>query len=188
MKRRTAKLKAKHAQCAKPASRVSVVPFPWDMGASGPANRVDLELEDAPTIDPDTGEARNPNNVRRARRIDMIERWYRTGQITSRGFTAGQALRIAFEATMRAPGMPQSERVDSSPKPDHAIDILIDRISKYHAVMRHVSPDDKALISACVLGDSIPARVNPAWKGRRHREGIAALSDALDRVATAMGS
>ena len=110
-----------------------------------------LETEDAADIDPETGEVRNPNGVLRARRVDMLGVWHRRGWITTAGFNAAERLRDAFEATQRAPGWPDNDRVQSSPKPDHAVTIQVDRISRFHAINRLVIDGDTAIISAVAI-------------------------------------
>lgn len=55
-------------------STVTTTIAPWDMGATGPANRAGLEQEAATELDPETGkETPNPNRVKRMRRVDMLE-------------------------------------------------------------------------------------------------------------------
>lgn len=177
----------------KPRSAVSLAPSPWDFGATGPANRAGLEIEDAADIDPETGEVINPNNVKRARRVDMLGVWHRRGWITTAGFNAAEALRDAFEATQRAPGWPDNDRVQSSPKPDHAVTIQIDRLSRYHAVARLIITADMPIITACVLDRGGPDRVRnrsgvQVYIGETMRDGYKHLADALDRLAKAMGA
>lgn len=171
---------------AKPASEVTLVPPPWDFGATGPANRRGLEIEDAAEdeVNPQTGEItrRNPNGVKRARRVDMLEVWHRKGAISTGGFNAAVALRNVFEQTARAPGWPDNDRVQSSPKPDHSVTIQIDRISKYHLVARLVHRDDWEIIDLCVLQERIPASL-PKYRGRSYQDGLATLRAALDRLA-----
>ena len=157
---------------------------PWDTGAAGPANRAGLVIEDAADIDPQTGRIINPNGVKRARRVDMLEVWHRQGTITTAGFNAAERLRDAFEATQRAPGWPDNDRVQASPKPDHAVTIQIDRLSRFHDANRCVSPQDRLLIDRCVLGRGTPA--SAGYKGRKYEAGLRHMSDALDRLAAAM--
>lgn len=128
----------------------------WDLGASGPANRSGLVIEPAGEINPTTGKIENPNNVIRARRVDMLEFWHRRGVISDRGYDVGVALRSAIEATQRAPGWPDNDRVQSSPKPDHAVTIQVDRLSKLALISGLLHPDDRDLVWHCVTG-GIPA-------------------------------
>lgn len=157
----------------------------WDTGATGEANRRNLVIEDAADIDPETGKIINPNNVKRARRVDMLEVWHKRGTITTAGYNAAECLRDAFEATERAPGWPDNDRVQSSPKPDHAVTIQIDRLSRYHGIAKLVRRDDWPIINACVLHHGAPSSIG--YKGRRYQAGLDALRDALDRLAAAMG-
>lgn len=170
----------------KPVSMPSQ-PTQWDMGANGPANRRGLKQEDAMEQDPVTGKTSNPNGVKRMRRVDMLERWHRKGQISAAGYTAACALRDAFEATGRTTSVdPTQDRVDSSPKPDHAAEIQIDRVSRFHAINRHVAAEDRAIIDACILSGGTPASLRQ-YRGRMHSAGMIHLSEALDRLAYCMG-
>lgn len=192
MKRRG--LKKGSFQKPKSSKSVSVAPYPWDMGATGPANRVGLIEEQATDITPD-GETPNPNGVRRARRVDMLEVWHgrgkrqqevpNTGQLmpylTTRQYNAAVALRNAFEATQRAPGWPDNDRVQSSPKPDHAVTIQIDRLSAFHRVARLVVPEDRPILDWCVILGR-----QPKGTGKAFAAGHGHLRAALDRLADRM--
>lgn len=169
---------------ARRKGRVTMQESPWDHGATGQANRRGLVIEQRGDIDPDTGETINPNGITGARRIDLLQYWHKRGSISTGGYNAAVMLRDAFEATMRSkPCLPDNDRVQSSPKPDHAVTIQIDRISRYEKLARHVHPQDKQLISACVLDGQHPSRIYGAL---RTREGLAHLREALDRLSDAM--
>ena len=131
----------------------------WDMGAMGPANRYGLVEEERGELDPRTGKVTNPNGVKGVRRVDMLEVWHKQGRISTAGYNAAVALFKAFEATAKAPGWPDNDRVQSSPKPDHAVTIQIDRLSAFHAIARLVHADDRAIIGECVLDKGTPARI-----------------------------
>ena len=166
-----------------PVSAVSVTQ--WDHGATGPANRHGLITEPAIDADPGTGQISNPNGIKRARRVDMLEVWHKQGTITTAGFNAAEKLRDAFEATQRAPGWPDNDRVQSSPKPDHAVTIQIDRLSAFNAIHKHVTPGDHGIIGACVLDRGLPS--SAGYKGRTYQDGLTHLRNALDRLSRAMG-
>lgn len=177
-KRLCSKAKGGHAGNRKPVTLGT-----WDFGAKGQANQIGLVVEDAAEMTPE-GKAANPNGVKRARRVDMLELWYRRGDITAAGFNAAEKLRDAFEATERAPGWPDNDRVQSSPKPDHAVTIQIDRLSAYHAVARHVRDEDRDIIGHCVLMRGVPSGLRKyRWKAA---DGLVALRVALDNLAAAM--
>ena len=176
----------------KPIASVTIPPYnPWDMGATGPANRHGLEQEDAATIDPDTGKAHNPNGVKKMRRVDMLEHWHRHGTISTAGYTAACALRDAFERTQLSPGTSfEQVRVDSSPKPDHAVTIQIKGLSLFHHVNRHVIAADQPLVHHCVLSKGTPASLRirgvRVFHGANYPAGLRELAAALDRLARAM--
>lgn len=170
----------------------TLMPTTWDQGATGKANRIGLVEEPATELDPTTGKPQpNPNGVKRMRRVDMLEIWHRKRIITTAGFNAAERLRDAFEATQRAPGWPDNDRVQSSPKPDHAVTIQVDRISRFHAINRLVIDGDAAIISAVVLDKCTPAQVimdgKRPYRGAAYQRGLDHLRDALERLAKAMG-
>lgn len=169
---------------------VTLMPTTWDAGATGPANRLGLVTEERGEVDAATGKRSNPNGIKGARRVDMLEVWHRKGVITTEGYNAAERLRAAFEGTQQSPGWPDNDRVQSSPKPDHSVTIQIDQISRYHEIARHVATDDQPIISRCVLDAGTPAslRVNGKrpYHGAGYERGLQHLSDALDRLARAM--
>jgi hypothetical protein len=157
------------------------------MGATGQANRIGLVEESVGDIDPDTGKLVNPNSVKRARRVDMLEVWHKKGSISTRAYNAAEKLRNAFEETMRSPGWSDNDRVQSSPKPDQMVAIKIDRISRFHAVNRLVGASDRALINPAVLRSGETLFVGYPNTRRHYRRGIADLNAALERLADKMG-
>lgn len=173
------------------ASPVSLAPPPWDMGATGPANRAGLELEDATELDPATGkDVPNPNGVKRVRRVDMLGVWHRKGVISTAGYNAAEKLRDAFAATQKSPGWPDNDRVQSSPKPDHAVTIQIDRLSAYHRIAKLIPPQDRAIIGMCVIEARSAAHITTdgrrPYYGPGHKAGLTHLREALDRLADKM--
>lgn len=182
-------MKAKSKAAAKRAGRprktpATMAPAPWDHGATGQANRRGLVVEERGETDPATGKAINPNGVTGVRRVDLLAFWLGRGSITTAGYNAALLLRAAYEDTMRRPSaLPDNDRVQSSPKPDHAVTIQIDRISRYQTLMRHVHREDRAIVTACVLEGQHPSFIYGALRGR---EGFDHLRAALDRVSASM--
>lgn len=186
-------IKAKRRRKAQKAVTLAQ-PTSWDMGATGQANRIGLLQEPATELDPTTGkDTPNPNGVKRMRRLDMLEVYHRKGEITTEMWNAAEKLRDAFEATQRSAGWPDNDRVQSSPKPDHAVTIQIDRLSRFHSINRMVRPEDKPIIDACVLSGNGPtsAIINGAkpyrGSGAAYQRGMDHLRDALKHLAGAMG-
>lgn len=165
--------------------KVTLASSEWDHGAAGAANRVGLVVEDRGELDARTGKTVNPNGVTGVRRIDLLDFWNGRGTISTGGMNVAKLLRQAYEDTMRAPpALPDNDRVQSSPKPDQAIDIRIERISRFTALMARVPDQDREIISRCVLDGWHPSRVYGAL---RTRQGLAHLREALDRLHVAMG-
>lgn len=188
-KKRSLKLNAKRRASlagvlARSKATVSLDASPWDHGAEGKANRHGLVVEERGDLDPKTGKVTNPNGVTGVRRVDLLEYWHKRGTISTAGFNAASALRDAFEATQKSPPcLPDNDRVQASPKPDHAVTIQIDRISRYHHLRKFVHPTDAAIIDRCVLGGEHPGKVYGAL---RTRQGFDDLREALDRMADRM--
>lgn len=174
-------------QHAKGKADVSLPAMPWDMGAEGQANRHNLHREERGEINPATGKMENPNGVQGMRRVDMLEIWHGKGVISTRGHNAAVKLRNAFEQTQRAPGWPDNDRVQSSPKPDHAVTIQIDRISKFAAIYNLVPYRDNDIIWHCVICRGIPSslvvRGRYPYRGKYYDVGLEYLREALDRLA-----
>lgn len=175
--------KARARKAGRKRKQEVTVPPLWDHGATGPANRIGLVIETRGDLDPATGKQINPNGVTGARRRDLLEFWHRRGTISTEGWNAAEKLRDAYEATHRGPAaLPDNDRVQSSPKPDQAITIMIDRISDFTALMKLVASEDREIISRCVLDGAHPGRL-PQYRGERYRLGFDHLRAALDRLA-----
>ena len=155
----------------------------WDHGAMGQANRVNMVVEERADVDPETGKRVNPNGVTGVRRVDLLEFWRNRKSITEGGYQAAVRLRNAYEATMCRPSaLPDNDRVQSSPKPDHAISIQIGRISRFEVMMRGVRDTDRQIVRACVLDGRHPSQL-PQYRGDKSRDGFAHLRAALDYLS-----
>ena len=166
------------------APRKPSAPTSWDMGPDTPAQRAGKVVEPASYADAETGKEINPNGVKRLRKVDLVEVYYRRGWISKRGLAAADALRKAYEATQRSPPAINPIQVDSSPKPDENIAVQIDRTSRYVALMGLVDRDHRKVVAAVVLEDRTPAHAG--FKGRRYQEGIRVLHEALELLADRM--
>lgn len=172
---------------------ITLASCPWDIGPDTPSQRAGKRIEDATYTDPETGEKRNPNGVKRARRVDVAESLHRQGYVSRRGLAAALRIREAFERTMQTPPAIKKVQVDNSPKPDHAVAIIVDRISKFHAAARHIPRGYWNLVVWVVIDNRHPGSYPNVKKlkhlspGKRHRVGCAAAARALDAVADSMG-
>ena len=173
----TPQAKAMQRAIGKP---ISLVRAPWDHGASGQANQASLVIEQRGDIASDTGRPVNPNKVTGARRMDPLDLWHGRGTITTNGLNAAKALRLAYENTMRgAPALPDNDRVQSSPKPDVAISILLGRISDFSHLMSMVDKTDRLIVTVCVLDGGHPREI---YGAKSFRDGFRHLKDALDKL------
>ena len=151
----------------------------WDFGAEGQANRSGLQRERVADVD-------GTGTIKRARRVDMLEVWHRRGLLSASAFNAAEKLRNAFEATQKIPGLDyQRPVVDASPKPDHAVTVMIDRVSKYHEIARHIASEDLPLVARMVLDGGGPEALG--YRGpERVKEAITKLDVVLSRIASAI--
>lgn len=164
-------------------AKASLGPAPWDHGAAGQANRIGLVVEERGEKDPRTGKVTNPNRVTGARRVDMLEIYHRRGVLSARAYSAGEMLRLAWLATEKGQCAPWlRERVDSSPKPDAAIGIQIDRMSALMRVTKMVPSRDRDILD-CVCAQGVGVAVLPCYRGPRHPRGLEHLSAALEGLA-----
>lgn len=143
-------------------------------------------VEDAIMPDPATGKPQNPNGVKRARRIDVIESYFRREKIDDRQFDAALRLRVAWEQTMKSPPAIKKLQVDVTPKPDHFIAILMDRIGRYHEVARHAGRQHWRLVAHVVLDNRTLGSLPEAGGGRQLDRAHEALAEALDILADAL--
>ena len=172
---------------AAPSAQVSLLVTPWDLGPNTAAQRAGKVIEECGVVDPANGKLSNPNGVLRARRVDVLETYHRRGWLDARQFNVAEKLRNAWENTQRGPAPKLGQKVDSSPNPDHAVTIQMDQIGDFILIMGRVPKADKQIIGRCVLDGATPASL-PQFRGARLGAGVAALRDALDRLATAIGS
>ena len=112
------------------------------------------------------------------------------GTIRRRATTPPKKLRDAYEATGKSPGWPATmTRVQSSPKPDHAVTIQMDRFG-IAALMARLQWDG-AIVWHCILqGRTADNRRHqpPQTLCARQCRRLAHVREALDRLAAAMGS
>lgn len=166
--------------------RVALAAAPWDHGAAGPANRIGLVVEERGELNPRTGKMVNPNGVTGVRRVDMLDLYLRRGVISPRAHAAGQILRALWLRTEMGQCSPWlRDRVDSSPKPDAAVAVQLDRLSALIRVSRLVRPADERVIDAvCAHGAGVGSL--PEYRGAKHHLGLEHLSAALEGLADRM--
>lgn len=183
--KRRAKLKSGTRASRVPPAAVTLYQPSWDVGPNTPAQRAGKIIEDAKIWDAEKEQWVNPNGVRRARRIDLIEAWANQGTVTPRQLKAAMAIRFAWERTMKSPPAIQKVLVDTCPKPDAHIAIIVDRISAYVDLMAMIPPASRGVVTCVVLDGH---GVNQAgYKGSAYARGMDLLRDGLDVVADRLG-
>lgn len=164
----------------------SIAASPWDHGATGPANRHGLVIEERGEVDPKTGRRQNPNGVTGARRVDMLEVYHRRGWISDAGYDAAVRLRNAWLRTEMGRGQVWSfDRVDGGGSVRETVEVQIDRISALVRLSDAISDGDRRIIE-CVAFDGTGIGALREYRGRRHQSGVAAMREALDRLAERM--
>lgn len=139
---------------------VSLAPSPWDFGATGPANRAGLEIEDAADIDPETGEVINPNNVKRARRASTADEGFAAGLLTKAHVMAARELKALNEGGVMGGGDPLAAIVIKSPggSPFEPQAALFDARRKFHAVWRRIPVECSVAIERFIISDMSEAQ------------------------------
>lgn len=167
-----------------PKAQVSLA---WDMGQRTYAQDRMTVTEERGEFDPKTGKVKNPNNVRGKRRLTWLDVYHKRGTIGLREHTAGDKLAKAFEATQRTPPAIKEIQVDSSPKPDQHVGILIDRISAYAALSGAVPKHYWQVVEWVVVDNEpimeLPGARNRARRNRyndRLRQGLEKLADFIE--------
>lgn len=159
----------------------------WDMGPTTVAQMAGKVIENAAWTDAD-GNKVNPNGVKRARRIDLAESYHkRTNNqlLNERQFKAAVHIRDTFENTQRTAPAIKAIQVDSTPKPDQHVAILMDRISKYSDVMRRVPSESIKVVEAVAIDNRAIGHLKQ-YRGRRHAIGVRLLQEGLNAVADHM--
>lgn len=157
------------------------LPTAWDMGTGTAAQRAGLVIEDAAYTDPETGKKVNPNGVKRARRVDLVESLHNRGILSKRQYLAAQALIMASERVEMTGSALKKVQVDTSSKPDAANVVKIDLQRKVSDIERMVPRQQWVVIECVVLHNRTVARVG--YKGRAYRRGQEILAEGLDKVA-----
>lgn len=174
----------------KAKDRITLAPS-WDMGAAGPANRHGLVIEERGEIDTLTGRRMNPNGVKGVRRVDMLEYYHRQGVITTRGRNAGEKLRDAWELTELGPGWSDNDRVQSSPRPDRAIAMQVDRMTALLWISRRVPQEHAAIIEHVAINSGsisgVVIKGKQPYLGANNARGKEVLRIAFDALADAVG-
>lgn len=181
--RRAGRKRRPNGKHAYAASQVTLAPNPWDEGTRPPAREAFAVVEDRGEIDPDTGKRINPNGVKGIRYKDMLEIYRDRGWISAAGYEAALKVRVAWLNTEKGQCPPWlRERVDSSPKPDTAIAVQIDRLSRMIRLGSVIPAEDSRIVHhvAC-LGSAIGGL--PEYRGMHHEKGKKHLMAAMDRLA-----
>lgn len=174
---------------ALPPSMTKARSSQWDMGPDTAAQKAGRIIEPADYVDEETGEKVNPNGVRRARRIDLVESYHKRDRnpiLDKRQFMAATSLREAYLQTQRTAPAIKKVQVDSSPKPDAHVEIMIDRLSKFSGLMKCVPTEAKSVVDIVVLENQAVGSLRE-YRGSGHAKGVIRLQGALNLIADQLG-
>ena len=160
----------------------TVAATPWETRPLTRTSGMNSVVEAAAYMDPETGKKINPNGVSRRRRVSWLEVYKNRGLITDRQMRAGLAIQEAFERTQGSSPAIKKVQVDSSPKPDHAIEMTLKRIGDYHAVARLV-PKSYAIFIDHVAVQNAPLTSMKGCRGPAVRKYMRRLSEGLNGLA-----
>jgi hypothetical protein len=161
-------------------------PTEWDMGPRT-ASQDRLKVIE-PVMEWDEKaqkEVPNPNGIKRARRIDLVEYYGRKGRLDQRQVAAARRLTVSWEATQRSPEAIKKVQVDVSPDHGAIAAMHVDRSSKFHAMRRMIPDDDWPILECVCIRNASVAHVG--YVGRRYESGMRLMADALARLADRMG-
>lgn len=144
-------------------------------------------VEDRGDVDPKTGKRRNPNNIVGVRREAWIDRYLRRKKINDRQHKAAALLFCAWERTQRSPPAIKKINVDTFPKPDDNIALVIDRIGGYHKIARHIPKAGRAIIMHVVVENRPIRAMVGCTSGRAESKFMERLRVALDDLADGLG-
>lgn len=187
MGKKKTKLKFGTNPMAKPRSEVSLAPCPWDMGASGQANRVGLVIEDRPDIDTETGKKHNPNNRKGVRRQLWVDVYLNRGKLTLAQVNAARSLYAASHGRLRDDPLMALKVYGSTIDRGASEDPLaaaVDARRDFHRMWGMIPEFAKPVIERVVLDDQAiwPGAGLTAWERHMDRlsRGLQALRDAMD--------
>lgn len=158
-------------------------PTQWDMGPSTSAARNLTVVEERGDIDPKTGKRHNPNGVKGRRRVCWVELYGAKGSLSARQVKAGLALSAAFEQTQRSAPAVKKVQVDTFPKPDAHVDIMVNRMDAYHRIARHVPQKFRPFIDHVVLKNRPIRSMAGCSGGRSQQRYLERLADGLEILA-----
>lgn len=176
--------KGVNGNVARRQTRITLPPAPWDFGASGLANRAGLVIEDVGEIDPATGNAANPNGVKRARRVEWLGAYFAQRKLTLQQVNAGRHLRACAE------GKPTQDAlaaivVDRDPRSGDAAADNYDARREYLRLMSLVPPASRFALEWVAVNDR-PVNAIPGCRGGRDAtRHFDRLRDGLDAVIRA---
>lgn len=173
-----AKRKRRKARQASPKKPVTLP----DLGLITGPRQAGCIIEDAVERDPD-GKTRNPNGVKRARRLSVAETYHRQGKLTARQLNAAQVLQAAYEARFRSASGELGVKVDHTAKPDQTIAIQIDRQSRYVRLSRLLDGNPYRAYVEHVIEDRFLSSMPGYRKDGRY---LARLQDGLEKLAHLM--
>ena len=168
----------KQGRKAMPTSSVTTAAIPWDTGAKGSANLDRMIVEDAPTIDPDTGKASNPNGIKRARRRPWIETYRMQGKISDASLTAALRLYAAYQGYPARDPLAAIDEIKTGGRSE-PMAATIDRRREFYAMWASVPRDSRPAVEHVVLNDQPLRSLAGCTNTAAHERHMSRLIDGL---------
>jgi hypothetical protein len=175
---------AKQHSARKPVTLAQ--PTDWDLGPRTAAqDRLKVVEPVTQWDEAKQREVPNPNGVKRARRIDLAEYYFRKGRFDARQLAAAKALAQAWENTQRSPEAIKKVQVDSDPDYGAIMAMQLDRVWRFHAIRRLIPDADWPVLECVCIRNASVAQAG--YRGERFQVGCVLLGAALTRLGERMG-
>jgi hypothetical protein len=145
-------VKARRKARSSPTKPATLAVAPWDLGATGPANRAGMVEEERPHIDLATGRKINPNGIRGRRRRPWVETYFSQGKIDAGQYATAIRLHAAYH------GHPERDPIAAigEPRSTGGTDpqvAALDRRREFYLMWARVPRSSRPVIEHCVLWD-----------------------------------
>jgi len=161
-------------------------PTDWDLGPRTAAqDRLKVVEPVTQWDEAKQREVPNPNGVKRARRIDLAEYYFRKGRFDARQLAACKKLAEAWEMTQLSGEAIKKVQVDQTPDHGAIAAEQVDRIARFHAIRRLIPNADWPVLECVAIKNWSVAQVG--YAGWRTEHGLYRLGEASKRLADRLG-
>ena len=173
--------KARNRKGRKPQP-VTVSAIPWDTGATGPANRVAMVIEDRPFVDVETGKRTNPNGIKGARRRPWVETYHRQGKLTDAQYGAALALYAAYQGRRDRDPLAAMEDIKARHSGADPQVLAFDLKRTFFDMWARIPKSSQPVIQHVVLDDHPARSIAGCSNTASHDRHIARMVAGLDAI------